>query len=65
MAMDALQANDRMCARCVGRADTGFRLALPEFLGLDLAPWPGLGAYLERVAARPAVAAALKAEGLA
>ena len=30
----------------------------------DLSPWPALGAYLGRVAARPAVQAALKAEGL-
>jgi glutathione S-transferase len=35
-----------------------------KYVGLDLAPWPGLGAYLGRVAARPAVQAALKAEGL-
>jgi glutathione S-transferase len=35
-----------------------------KYVGLDLAPWPELGAYLGRVAARPAVAAALKAEGL-
>ncbi|MGQ0696888.1 MAG: glutathione transferase GstA [Panacagrimonas sp.] len=32
---------------------------------LDLSPWPALGAYLGRIAARPAVQAALKAEGLA
>ena len=31
---------------------------------VDLSPWPALGAYLERVAARPAVQAALQAEGL-
>jgi glutathione S-transferase len=35
-----------------------------KYVGLDLAPWPGLIAYLGRVAERPAVAAALKAEGL-
>jgi glutathione S-transferase len=33
-------------------------------LKVDLAPWPVLGRYLERVAARPAVRAALLAEGL-
>lgn len=31
---------------------------------LDLAPWPVLGEYQKRVAARPAVQEALKAEGL-
>jgi glutathione S-transferase len=36
-----------------------------KYVGLDLAPWPGLIDYLGRVAARPSVAAALKAEGLA
>ena len=34
------------------------------FLGLDLAQWPALKAYSERVASRPTVQAALKAEGL-
>lgn len=34
-------------------------------LKVDLSPWPALTAYLARVAARPAVQAALKAEGLA
>ncbi|HEX8570103.1 MAG TPA: glutathione transferase GstA [Caulobacteraceae bacterium] len=32
---------------------------------IDLGPWAGLQAYLQRVAARPAVQEALKAEGLA
>jgi len=31
---------------------------------IDLSPWPNLGAYLARVAARPKVQEALKAEGL-
>lgn len=35
-----------------------------QYVGLDLSPWPTLTAYLGRVAARPAVQAALKAEGL-
>ena len=34
-------------------------------LKVDLAPWPALKQYLERVAARPAVHAVLVAEGLA
>lgn len=36
-----------------------------QYVDLDLAPWPTLTGYQGRVAARPAVAAALKAEGLA
>lgn len=36
-----------------------------NFLKLPLDPWPVLKAYVERVAARPAVQKALKAEGLA
>lgn len=35
-----------------------------DLLGVDLSPWPVLQAYKARVAARPAVQAALKAEGL-
>jgi glutathione S-transferase len=35
-----------------------------NYVGVDLAPWPNLIAYQGRVAARPAVQAALKAEGL-
>lgn len=35
-----------------------------KFVGIDLGKWPVLKAYHERVAARPAVQAALKAEGL-
>jgi glutathione S-transferase len=33
-------------------------------VGIDLGQWPTLKAYQDRVAARPAVAAAMKAEGL-
>jgi len=33
-------------------------------VGIDLARWPALKAYMERVQARPAVQAALEAEGL-
>jgi len=36
----------------------------PQYVGLDLTPFPNLVAYRARVAARPAVAAAMKAEGL-
>lgn len=36
-----------------------------QWTGIDLGRWPTLKAYVARVAARPAVQAALKAEGLA
>ena len=39
-------------------------LGWSQYVGIDLAPWPALTAYLGRVAARPAVQAALAAEGL-
>jgi glutathione S-transferase len=39
-------------------------LSWSGLVGLDLAPWPALTAYLERVRARPHVQAALQAEGL-
>jgi glutathione S-transferase len=35
-----------------------------KFIGDDLFPWPWLKAYQDRIAARPAVIAAMKAEGL-
>lgn len=34
------------------------------FVNIDLSPWPALQAFRERVGARPAVQAALRAEGL-
>ncbi|MGC2167128.1 MAG: glutathione transferase GstA, partial [Gallionella sp.] len=33
-------------------------------LNVDLTPWPAITAYMERIAARPAVIAAMKEEGL-
>lgn len=39
-------------------------LGWTNYIGVDLGAWPGLKAYHERIAARPAVLAALKAEGL-
>lgn len=39
-------------------------LSWSGLVGLDLAPWPALTAYLERVRNRPKVQAALRAEGL-
>ncbi|GEJ58151.1 glutathione transferase GstA [Anaeromyxobacter diazotrophicus] len=40
-------------------------LSWTSHVGLDLARWPALKAFVDRVAARPAVQAALRAEGLA
>ncbi len=37
-------------------------LTWPAYIGMDLAPWPALQAYLQRVSQRPAVAATLAAE---
>lgn len=39
-------------------------LSWAGYVGIDLKRWPGLAAYSGRIAARPAVLAALKAEGL-
>jgi glutathione S-transferase len=39
-------------------------LGWPQYVGIDLAKWPALKAYSDRIAKRPAVQAALKAEGL-
>ncbi|AAP44197.1 MULTISPECIES: glutathione transferase GstA [Pseudomonas] len=39
-------------------------LGWAKYVNVDLAPWPGLLDYLSRVAPRPAVQAALAAEGL-
>ena len=40
-------------------------LGWTKYVGIDLAKWPVLKAYYDRIAQRPAVQAALKAEGLA
>lgn len=39
-------------------------LTWPGYLGLDIAKWPNLAAYAARIRTRPAVQAAMKAEGL-
>jgi len=36
----------------------------PRYVGLDIGKWPALKAYHQRMAGRPAVQAAMKAEGL-
>ncbi len=53
---DAFTAADAYCFTIVSWA---------PMLGMSLKPYPQLAAYLARVAARPAVRAALQAEGLA
>jgi glutathione S-transferase len=40
-------------------------LSWTPYVGIDLAKWPALSSYVARIAGRPAVQAALKAEGLA
>lgn len=40
-------------------------LTWTRYTGIDLGKWPALAGYVERIMARPAVQAALKAEGLA
>ena len=39
-------------------------LTWTRLVDVDLSPWPSLGAYLERIGARPSVQAAMEAEGL-
>jgi glutathione S-transferase len=39
-------------------------LGWTKWLGIDLAQWPVLSAYVARIGARPKVVEALKAEGL-
>ena len=39
-------------------------LSWAPYVGVDLSPWPGLAAYSARITGRPAVQAALRAEGL-
>lgn len=39
-------------------------LSWAAFVKVDLSPWPVLGQYLQKIAGRPAVTEALKAEGL-
>lgn len=39
-------------------------LRWPQYLGIDMAKWPALQGFVERVSTRPAVQAALQAEGV-
>jgi len=49
---------------CVADAYAFTILSWAPVVGIDLANWPDLTAYIDRIAARPHVRAALKAEGL-
>jgi glutathione S-transferase len=39
-------------------------LGWPQYVGIDLAKWPVIKSYVDKIAQRPSVQAALKAEGL-
>ena len=39
-------------------------LGWPQYVGVDLAKWPVIKSYVDKIAQRPSVQAALKAEGL-
>lgn len=64
--MDALLAGQAFLAGDYSVADAYAYtiVSWSHYLGIPLTPYPALQAYLARVAARPAVRAALKAEGL-
>jgi glutathione S-transferase len=63
----SLQGHDFLLGNTFSVADAYLFTVLgwTKYVGIDLAKWPVLQAYLGRVAQRPAVQAALKAEGLA
>jgi glutathione S-transferase len=61
-----LAKNDYLIGSSYTVADIYFFVTLTwaGYVGIDLAQWPTIVAYRDRIAARPAVQAALKAEGL-
>lgn len=61
-----LQNREYLVANSFGVADAYLFVILGwcQHLAVDLSPYPALQAYQQRIAARPAVQAALKAEGL-
>jgi glutathione S-transferase len=63
---NALEGRDYLLGDTFTVADAYLFIMLrwTRFYGIDLSPWPALGAYFDRIAARPAVIATLKAEGL-
>lgn len=66
IAAKALAGNDYLMGETFTVADSWLYAVLrwsPRF-GFDLAPWTALQTYMERIAARPAVKAAMAGEGL-
>jgi glutathione S-transferase len=66
IAANALEGKDFLMGKAFTVADAYLYTVLrwsPRF-GFDLAPWPVLKDYMERIAARPAVKAAMAEEGL-
>lgn len=63
---DALQGREYLVGERFGVADAYLFVVLGwcQYLAIDLTPYPALQAFQQRVAARPAVQAALQAEGL-
>ncbi len=61
-----LDHNDFLAGASITAADAYFFTVLrwTDMFKLDLSPWPAIVAYRQRVAVQPAVAAALKEEGL-
>lgn len=62
-----LSGRDHYCGDQFSVADIYLFVILgwPAYVGIDMNAYPALGAYSGRIAQRPAVGAALKAEGLA
>lgn len=66
LAANALKGRDFLLGDTFTVADAYLFIMLrwTHSFGIDLSPWPVLREYFERIAARPAVVAAIKAEGL-
>ena len=62
----ALEGKNYLMGRAFTIADAYLFTTLrwAQYVGLDLVPWPALKDYMERIAARTAVKAAMKEEGL-
>lgn len=65
-AASSLEGRDYLMGKSFTVADAYLFTVLrwSPYMGLDLSPWPVLKSYMERMAARPAVKAAMQAEGL-
>jgi glutathione S-transferase len=66
IAAQALEGNDYLMGKTFTVADAYLYTVLrwSPRMNVDLSPWPVLQAYMERIAARPAVKAAMAEEGL-